>query len=690
MATKTRDEQADGPAEQPGKPAAATVSPAETQSPATATETAAAREPDALPSRARLPLWLIGLAGLAAAWLLPLATHLIRVDWLLPLVIWGFTASLLRSGRSTLDRLMLAAVLLIGATTVAGLVMSVWPWGLAPVPVAGFALSALVLLAVGLRRRPHLPWPPRGSDYLAIGAGLLAAAVVGLPFVGRGFAYRMSLMVPGEDMARHFSLYDAIGIVQHYAFIDRRDSDPYLLYGMQTYPQGSHFLYALLDKFLRSGAAPANPIDSWDHFVDYHVLGYAFLAVAIVWATRWVAGPALIGWHKVAIYTFVGAAVSFSELVAIFIRGYPSEIMGLALFAVLLALLARPPRHTRELLVTVAALIAGICWAYFFLLPLVGLVALASLIGYRHRLRAHWVTALLVALVTVPLALAPYLIMYADRGSPLADLLPRGPAEAVDRRVTVGIAAALLAALATAPRSPVRRMIGVQLVLVAGTSVALGVYQILSIGHLSYYFDKAVHALFVTCLVGLSGVTPLLAKIRRPQRTAAGWRRWQQAAVAVMIVFGVLAYFGAVPLSRPGAKDGEPWRSGSWGTTYAVGKLRNKGVGMVVAEVLRRYPDSDGRITQVIFGNRSSSYLSSLFTTVLYRNQGAIRRQTISPTPLYHDEYTGETVADYAAKRRIIVVNSPQTAEALKKVLSTRPDLDIDVVSIHVAVEDAP
>jgi hypothetical protein len=666
MATVTTDK----PAEEPG-PGASAADPARERAPLS-----------------RRPVWALVLAGLAVAWLLPVATHLVRADWVLPLVIWGFTASLLRSGRSTLDRLMLAAVLLMGAVDVAGLVMSVWPWGLAPVPVAGTALSALVLLAVALRRRPHLPWPPRGSDYLALGSGLLAAAVVGLPFVGRGFAYRISLMVPGEDMARHFSLYDALGSIGHYAFLDRHDSDPYLLYGMQTYPQGSHFLYALLDKFLRSGAAPANSIDSWDHFIGYHVAGYAFFAVAIVWAARWVAGPALTGWPRIAVYTFVAAAVSFSELVAIFIRGYPSEVMGLALFAVLLALLARPPRYTREMLVMVAALIVAICWAYFFLLPLVGLVALASLIGYRHRVRAHWITALLATLPTVPLALAPYLIMYADRVSPLADLLPGGPVEGVDRRVTVGIAAVLLAGLATAPRSPVRRMIGVQLVLVAGASVALGVYQIFSIGHLSYYFDKAVHALFVTCLVGLSGATPLLAKIR--QSAAAERRRWREAAVAALIVFGILANFGGIPLQRPAAKDDEPLRSVSWGTAYATGHLREPGVGTVIAEVLKRYPDSDGRITQVVYGGEGSTYLTSLFICVLYRNQGTLRRQPVSATPLYYDEDLGVTIADYPAKRRIIVVNSPQTAAQLKEILATRPDLDVDLVSIHVDAEAGP
>ncbi len=647
------------------------------------TEPGAVRPDTTAPAtnRRRPGVWVAVLGGLIAAWLLPVICHLFRVDWVLPLVIWGFTASLLRNGRTALDRLMLAAVLLFGATCLAGLVISLWPYGMRPVPVASSALTALVVIAALLRRRPRLPRHPKGSDLLALGSGVLAATVVTLPFVRADFATRIGLMVPAEDMARHFSLYDAIGIIDGYAFFDRHESDPYLLFGMQTYPQGSHFLYALLDNFLRSGGAPATTINSWDHYVGYHIAGYAFFAVAILWATRWVAGPSLTGWPKAAVYTFVAAAVSFSELVAMFIRGYPSEILGLALFAVLLALLARPPRHTRELIITVAALIIGISWAYFFLLPFIGVVAIACLVGFRHRLLAHWVTALLSGLVTVPIALTPYLIMYADRVSPLADLLPGGPVEGVDRGLTVGIAALLLAGLATVPRSPVWRMIGAQLALVAALTVALGCYQIVSIGHLSYYFDKSVHVLFVTCLVGLSAATPLLAKVRRP---ASAERRIPDVAVASLVVVGILAGFAALPLERPSARGVEPIRNVSWGHAYAAGNLHNHGVGKVIATVVERYPDSDGRLTQVVFANEGASYLSSLFVSVLRREQGTLRRQDVAAKPLYHVKDMDVTITDFAAPRRIIVVNSPETAEQIDTVLASRPDLDVELISLRV------
>jgi hypothetical protein len=647
------------------------------QSPETP-EPAPPRQTGGVPGR-RWPVWPAAtLGGFAAAWLLPVLSHRVGVDWLLPPVIWLFTASLLRSGRSALDRLVLAAALLIGASCAAGLVISRWPPGMSPVPVAGTALSVLVLLAAVLRRRPRLPLTPRGSDLLALGSGLLAAVVVGLPYLGANLTERMALAALGEDLARHFSLYDAIRIVDGYAFFDRHASDAYLLPGLQTYPQGSHFLYALLDTFLRSGTEPGSAMNAWNHYVGFHIAGYAFFAVVMVWAARWVAGPALTDWPKIAVFTFVAAAVSFSELVAMFIRGYPSEILGLALLGVLLALLARPPRYTRELVVTVAALLVGIGWAYFFLLPMAGLVTLASLVGFRHRVFVYWRIVLVAAVVAVPLALTPALIMYADRASPLDDLLPGGPVEGVDRGLTVGVAALLLAGLATVPRSPVLRMVGIQLVIVAGLSIALGVYQIASIGHLSYYFDKAVHGLFVTCLVGLSGIRPLLVKLRRTGRV-------RNLAVTGLVCFAILAGFGAVPLQRPRVDGVEPLRNVSWGLAHVAGNLRNPGVGRVIGEVLERYPDSGGRLTQIVFDGKGASYLSSLFVSVVHRDYGTLHHRPKPPEPLYRAEHVnGAKVLDYRGPRRIIVVNSPETADALRDLLAARSDLDAEVVELRI------
>ncbi|MGH3738885.1 MAG: hypothetical protein ACRDT6_25290, partial [Micromonosporaceae bacterium] len=513
--------------------------------------------------------------------------------------------------------------------------------------------------------------------------GLLATAVLVIPYLGADFTDRISMVILGEDMARHFSLYDAIGLTGHYAFFARGETEPYLLSGMQTYPQLSHFLYAMLDSFLRGGAPPPDALTSFDHYVGYHIAGYAFFAVLVFWAARWVAPRHLHGWPKTAVYAFVVAAVVFSELVAMVMRGYPGEIMGLAMLAVLVALVARPPRRTRELIVTIGALVVGISWTYFFLLPFAGAVAIAALVAYRRRVMACWVTTLAAAIPTIPLGLAPFLIMYSDRVSPLADLLPRGPAEGVNRPLTVGIAVLLLAGLATAPRSPVWRMMSVQLVIVATISILLGVFQIISIGHLSYYFDKAVHALFVVCLVGLSGVTPLLARVRR-----SGQGRLRELTVHVLVVIGIFSAFGAVPLQRPSIGDDlEPIRNVSWGMAHAAGNLENRRHARIIAEVLHRYPTSDGRLTQVIGPGNQSSYVSTLFVSVLYRNYGAMAHAPVSATPLYTFKKIDVKVYDYPLPRRIIVINNEDRYAQLEAVLATRPDLDVDLVFIELDID---
>jgi len=47
------------------------------------------------------------------AWAVPGTTHLLGIDWLLPPLVLVATASLLRVGRTLLDRLMLALCLLL-------------------------------------------------------------------------------------------------------------------------------------------------------------------------------------------------------------------------------------------------------------------------------------------------------------------------------------------------------------------------------------------------------------------------------------------------------------------------------------------------------------------------------------------------------------------------------------------------
>src|SRR5256885_10585849 len=109
--------------------------------------------------------------AVACAWAVPVAAHLLAVDWILPpLVLLGVT-SLLRSGRTLLDRMVVAFALLLGATCAAGLLISVWPCGLHPVPVARFAFTGLVGIAVALRRVPRGPLAVPAGRWVGVGLG---------------------------------------------------------------------------------------------------------------------------------------------------------------------------------------------------------------------------------------------------------------------------------------------------------------------------------------------------------------------------------------------------------------------------------------------------------------------------------------------------------------------------------------
>src|SRR5437016_1943392 len=148
----------------------------------------AAPAPDLGRDRPRRRRGIAGITALAAAaWLLPLAAHALRVDWLILIVAWIGIAALLRAGRLLVDRLVLAGILLAGFLIAAGLLFSVWPWGLEPVPVGGVTLSVVVLGGVVGGRRPRLPKRLVPTDALIVGAGALSWHYLSGPTAGKSF-----------------------------------------------------------------------------------------------------------------------------------------------------------------------------------------------------------------------------------------------------------------------------------------------------------------------------------------------------------------------------------------------------------------------------------------------------------------------------------------------------------------------
>jgi hypothetical protein len=143
---------------------------------------------------------------LAASWAMATAFHLLRVDWLSALVVLAALASLLRR-RGVLDRILVALALLMGAGGAAGLLWSVWPWGLAPVAISGTALTALVVVAAATGRRPSLPafrssdlLPPLGALRFVLTAPALERTVRGIVQTNPAWRERVSIVhVPARQ-----------------------------------------------------------------------------------------------------------------------------------------------------------------------------------------------------------------------------------------------------------------------------------------------------------------------------------------------------------------------------------------------------------------------------------------------------------------------------------------------------------
>ncbi len=266
------------------------------------------------------------LAALAGAWLVPLLTHLLAVDWVLPVLLWFGVAALLRSGRSVLDRLMIGAGILLAAVPTAGLLISVWPWGLAPVPAAGFGFTVLVAVAAMLRRVPRLPLAVRGVDLVTIGLGLAALVAVFWPYRHADKTGRFALIAAGGDLASHFSLYDAMREVGGYVFMHRPQTAGEVWSIYQTYPQGLHFTGALLASFLRSdGHQAASAVTELNTFVWFEPVSFVFMVLAILWAARWLAGPGLRAWAWLPAGTLGAMYLLFGDPLEMLWSGYWPE-----------------------------------------------------------------------------------------------------------------------------------------------------------------------------------------------------------------------------------------------------------------------------------------------------------------------------------------------------------------------------
>jgi hypothetical protein len=613
--------------------------------PLTGARPAAAHAPAAAAADAappgRRPAWSLGAgAGLfAAAWLLPVLAHALRADWILLIVLLLGTGSVLRAGRYLLDRLMLAGILLTGAFVAGGLLFSVWPWGLEPVPVTGTLLTVLVAAGLAGRRRPRLPTRLCGSDAIIVGAAALTAWVLLGRLVGRPFSSRLAIATRPEDSYAHFALFDTIHRLGGYAFLHPARAGLSVATPTQSvYPQGSHYLYAVLDIFLRSTTSPGPAAAEFSRYLDYRLAGFAFLVAAVTWSARWIAGPAMTGWRRVFICSVVASLVAAGPLSDLLGNGFDSETIGLALLALAIAVAMRAAGPPQEQVLLMAASVIPVCYAYNLYAPLALLTVAAAAVMYRRRLRRHWLFSTIAAAVALPVALLPTVIAERSGFSATKQLdIFGGGVVRLNLSILVGLALVILASMAarTGRRSPVWRTAAATVVL---TAAAVGGFEFYLSRSRSggappyYYFDKALTGAYVVGLVGFGAAGLWLRPARsRPAATRRPlWRNNLLPGLAACLIAVTLACglpWGIPPV--PGA--GRPEYQATWAYAWWSGKVTAGPVGPALQALDRARLLGDGKPSLVFYSNAGFvNWEASFLVAVLNHDLGRIK-DTFNP-----------------------------------------------------------
>ncbi|MEV8513525.1 hypothetical protein [Dactylosporangium sp. NPDC051484] len=540
--------------------------------------------------------------ALLLAWLVPLAAHPARLDALLPVLAVAGTMAMQRGGTGLLDRFVLACAQLFGAACVFGLALTLWPGSPGhphPTLVAGVALTVLVLIAAATGRlTPPARKTRRPADAM-LAIAITGVAVISLvPYATRDLGGRLGLPLAGEDIARHYLLYDLIGRTGGYLFLHPEALRPYVpdaeLDGIANYPQGLHFAYAVLGHFVSSTTGRTSPGAAVDVMIWLLVGTFLLLALAVLWAVRRLAGPGTSAARLLPVLLIAAAWLVLGDLVTVLSRGYPNELAGLACAAVLTAIVVRPLPRPGEQTATVALLLVGISFSYPLFLAYGGLAALWWV--WRARLWRFWWGWLTAALVAVVTSIGPLTAMAASSQS---QLLLNGTARIVDRPATTALLAlAVFAVLVRRGlRAPSHRAALFSLAVAFTLAAGLALYQTAMIDHPVYYFDKLLHLLIVVSLCALGGLVRFLP----------GFGTAARVAIALPVV-GLLAVAGGEWHTTPVAP----------GINLALGKDRGTPESARDALLIARmFPDGGGAVNVDLIGGPWRNWSATLGAAAL-------------------------------------------------------------------------
>jgi hypothetical protein len=536
--------------------------------------------------------------------------------------------------------------------------------------LGGSALSALAVIAAV--RAPRAPWsgPFRAADALVLALTALLAALMLSPVIGASLEVALGAVMAGEDLARHYGMYDTIRRLGGYVFVQ---ADALLVLDAiqdvhRTYPQGFHAATAILDNFLTSSTSSAAVVDGLGRFLLYNLGCYVFSGFAILWAIRRVAGPAASAMALLAPGALAVGYVFFGEAMLVYLSGSAPEIYANAFFAILIALLARPLRRVGEQVLTVFALLLAIAYSYAPLLPVALLSVAAWAWTHRRTLRRRPRTVGVLAAGAVGCASLP--LLYGRPPGALDMFLSQFAIEKVSFGPLVVLAGLVAVALLSEGRPlrsvPHRWLTVVSVLMSAAVALVVGALQVSLLGRTAYYFDKTLHTVAVALLV-CTGLC---------ERLIHGWlRRSQRSAVlASVLAIACLGAFGAIgPLSNNWESPGRRYLARShFNTASAAEALR----------VVRSLPDPGRRTTLLASAIPHTAYYGTLWVAVL---QGDYARTVDGYTymglraPKTPEALVG-IVTEHPTERFQIVTANPAKLAALRALVVSRPELDLEVV----------
>ncbi|SCF23251.1 hypothetical protein GA0074695_4591 [Micromonospora viridifaciens] len=632
------------------------------------------------------------IPALAAAWLVPAAAAALHATDLLPLLVLLITAGLLRSGRTLFDRLILAVTLLLGVTAAAGLLFTVWPWGLHPVPVTGLALTVLAFTAAATGRRPTLP-RPTWADAVPLALATVILRYLATPYLQSADPVQhLAALLLGEDNMRHLALVDVIGRLGGYPFLDASAAREHLLSQLIYYPQGWHLSVALLDGFVVPPGTGPGGLAAANQYIGWTFATFGLLTLALYWAAQWLPGR-LHPLHRLLLAVLVGSLLLGTQLPRLLSSGFSTEALGMALTVVLAGLVARPVNRRREQLVLLGALLVGIAFSYYlFLLP-AGLLVLGWLLIARGRaLRGLGRTTLVVALATA--ALVPIVplagLLLADQAEAIT--AASGPDTTESRLALTGLGGVVGVALILAGIRRTgrvwRRYLPVAVTVVA-YALGVGGLSIAEGGEPGYYFNKTVHLATALLIVGTAALVRLLPAPGR-WRGGGALRLLRYAArgvlataLAVLTAFAGLNATGLVDRDRSLLLADDI----SWAERFVHPDLTDRiWIARTCVEADRRYPPVPGTVTVVVSKSAIRSYRTSLCLSTL-QGTTAQTETGIYGLAFLEPDRTSELLHRIPGPVRLVVVD-PLAGRRIERIFRQEPQLRARVTTVAAVVVD--